>query len=237
MINFTRLDVGVAYRDARTRIVECVAGLTPTQWEQRVPHCPAWTVRETLAHLAGVADDGINGNMEGVASDPWTAAQVAKRADLSGPDIVAEWQFSGPFVDGRATELGLSLAQLIFDTVTHEHDMRFALNAPGARESDGMLVALAFVSRVLPTSAANAGIGLQVLIPDPSSTGVVHALPSVASAKSLRPLTLRTTLFDFVRMSGSRRSEEQVRAMNWSDDPTPILSLLPFALPNISLPE
>lgn len=237
MIDFSSLDVGAAYQETRTRIIECVEGLTPSQWEQTVPHCPDWTVREVLAHLAGVADDGINGNMDGVASEPWTAAQVAKRADVSGPEIVAEWQFSGPFVDARATEAGLTLAQLLFDTVTHEHDIRFALDAPGARDSDAMLVALAFASRVLPVGATNAGIGLQVLVPDPFGTGVAHAIPSVASAKSLRPLTLQTTVFDFVRMTASRRSAEQIRAMDWSDDPTPILSLLPFALPKQPLPE
>ncbi len=237
MIDFTSLDVGLAYRDTRNRIIDCVNALTPQQWEQRVPHCPGWTVRETLAHLAGVADDGINGNMEGVASEPWTAVQVAKRAEIAGPDIVAEWQFSGPFVDARASELGLTLAQLIFDTVTHEHDLRFALNTPGARDSDAMLVALAFIARVLPTSAAAAGIGLQVLIPNPAGGGPLHALPSIAPGKSLRPLTLRSTLFDVVRMSASRRSEEQIRGMDWSDDPTPVLSLLPFPLPKNTLPE
>ncbi len=237
MIDFTKIDVGVAYRDARNRIIETVATLTREHWEQQVPHCPAWTVRETLAHLAGVADDGINGNMEGVASEPWTAVQVAKRAGIAGPDIVAEWQFSGPFVDARASELGLTLAQLVFDTVTHEHDLRFALDMPGARDSDAMLVALAFIARVLPTSAAAVGIGLQVLIPNPAGGGPLHALPSIASGKSLRPLTLRSTLFDLVRMSASRRSEEQIREMDWSDDPTPVLSLLPFSLPEYTLPE
>ncbi len=237
MIDFTKIDVGVAYRDARNRIIETVATLTREHWEQQVPHCPAWTVRETLAHLAGVADDGINGNMEGVASEPWTAVQVAKRAGIAGPDIVAEWQFSGPFVDARASELGLTLAQLLFDTVTHEHDLRFALDAPGARVSDALLVALAFANRILPTNAAALGIGLQVLIPDPFGNGLIHALPSVASGHTLRPLTLWSTLFDFVRMTASRRSEDQIRAMDWSDDPSPVLSLLPFSLPARDLPE
>ena len=237
MIDFTKLDVGVAYRDARNRIISCVDALTPQQWEQRVPHCPAWSVRETLAHMAGVADDGINANMEGVASDPWTAAQVSKRSAFSGPDIVAEWQFSGPFVDARASELGLALAQLMFDTVTHEHDLRFALDAPGARDSDALLVALAFAGRVLPTRAADLGVGLQVLIPDPAGDGLVHALPSVASGRTLRQLTLRSTLFDLVRMAASRRSEGQIRAMDWSDDPGPVLSLLPFSLPTQELLE
>jgi uncharacterized protein (TIGR03083 family) len=232
VIDYSRIDVGVAYRDTRNRIIDVVSGCSPEQWEQLVPHCPDWTVRQTLAHLAGVADDGINGNMEGVTTEPWTAAQVDKRALVSGPDIIEEWKFSGPFVDARATELGLGLAQLLFDTVAHEHDLRSALGKPGARDTDGLLVALAFANRVLPPRAAEAGINLQVLIDDPRGTGgTLHAVPTIASANALRPLLLRTTLFDFVRLSGSRRSLSQIHAMDWSDDPTPLLSMLPFALP------
>jgi uncharacterized protein (TIGR03083 family) len=238
VIDYSGIDVGVAYRDTRNRIIDLVAGCSPAQWEQVVPHCPGWTVRQTLAHLAGVADDGIHGNMEGVTTEPWTAAQVDKRASLSGLEIIEEWKFSGPFIDGRATEVGLQLAQLLFDTIAHEHDLRFALSAPGARNSDGMLVALAFANRVLAPRSADAGINLQVLVDDPTGgSGVVHAMPTVATATVLRPLTLRTTLFDFIRMSGSRRSLSQIHAMDWSDDPTPILAMLPFALPTEPLDE
>jgi uncharacterized protein (TIGR03083 family) len=232
VIDYSGVDVGVAYRDTRDRIIDVVSGCSTSQWEQVVPHCPAWTVRQTLAHLAGVADDGINGNMEGVTTEPWTAAQVNKRALVSGPEIIDEWKFSGPFIDARATEVGLTLAQLLFDTVAHEHDLRFALGMPGGRDSEGMLVALAFVNRILPPRAAEDGINLQVLVDDPrGGPGVVHAMPTFASAATLRPLTLRTTLFDLIRMSGSRRSLAQIHAMDWSDDPAPIIAMLPFALP------
>jgi uncharacterized protein (TIGR03083 family) len=232
MIDYSGIDVGVAYRDCRDRIIEVVSGCSSAQWEQGVPHCPSWTVRQTLAHLAGVADDAINGNMEGVASEPWTAAQVSKRALVSGPNIIEEWQFSGPFIDARATDVGLTLAQLLFDTVAHEHDLRYTLGSPGGRSSDGMLVALAFANRVLPPRLSDAGINLQVLIDDPrGSSALVHAMPTIASGATLRPLTLRTTLFDLIRMSGSRRSLAQIHAMDWSDDPTPVIAMLPFALP------
>ena len=123
------VDVGAAYRELRERVTAFVDDLTDDQWEQPVPHCPQWSVRQTLAHLTGVIDDAIHQNMEGVTTPAWTQAQVDKRGERTGPEIVEEWNTTAPFVEAVATERGMGLSQLLFDAATHEHDLRHVLDA------------------------------------------------------------------------------------------------------------
>jgi hypothetical protein len=45
------------YRQSRIRIIEIVRTLEDEALTTRAPGCPAWSVRELLAHLTGVAAD------------------------------------------------------------------------------------------------------------------------------------------------------------------------------------
>ena len=45
--------------------------------------------------------------------------------------MLGEWRRAGPQVDELCVALGDGIAQLIFDTVTHEQDLRGALGEPG----------------------------------------------------------------------------------------------------------
>jgi uncharacterized protein (TIGR03083 family) len=222
-------DVGQAYREIRERVTELCSALGSADWERVTPHCPDWTVRETLAHLAGVVDDGINGNLDGVATEAWTAAQIAKRADKSGPEILDEWNTWAPFVEDRATKVGLGFAQMVFDAVTHEHDLRFALAKPGARDSDALRIGLAFFQRRLPESAEKAGVLCPQIIVDGEA---LFANPAPDA------LVLTGSLFDVARSIGSRRTLDEIAALNWSADPRAVMSrLLPFAPPATALGE
>jgi uncharacterized protein (TIGR03083 family) len=220
---FDQIDVGVAYRDTRDRITALVSDLTPAQWETVVPHCPSWTIRETLAHLSGVVDDAINANLEGVATDPWTAAQVAKRTDMSGPDIVEEWNTYAPFVDARFSEVGLPFARAAFDVVTHEHDLRFALTQPGGRQSDALRLGLYLFAN---GSVSNAGAQL-----------IVDGVTVYSDEPAEPTFTLRASLFDTVRSFGSRRSEHEIRQLDITGDVDAMLEMTPFGLPEQSLGE
>jgi uncharacterized protein (TIGR03083 family) len=223
------MDVGVAYRDLRVRVLQLVQDLTPEQWETVVPHCPDWTVRQTLAHLAGIVDDGINNNMEGVTTEPWTKAQVDKRANNTGPEIADEWATWAPFVEARASQQGLALSQLLFDAVTHEHDIRFALGFPGARQSEALDVAAHFLVNWLLAKPNGSPISL-----------VLDGVERITSAQA-RPgaPVLTASTFDAVRSLGSRRSVEQVLALDWSYPPSAelLLQLSPFGHPTVSLAE
>ena len=124
--------------------------------DQIAPATPEWRVHDVLAHLVGVTDDVVNGRLDGIASDPWTAAQVDARRDRSVAELLAEWDERRAAVrDGarrRAARVG---GQALFDAATHEHDLRHALGAPGARDCDAVAIAFEFCTDVAHCARAS----------------------------------------------------------------------------------
>jgi uncharacterized protein (TIGR03083 family) len=224
--DYSSIDVGAAYRDLRMRILELVREISPTDWERPVPHCPEWSVRETLAHLAGIVDDGINNNMVGVTTPAWTAAQVAKRARHSGPQITEEWATYAPFVDTRATERGMAMAQMLFDAYTHEHDLRHALGQPGERDSTASIIALGFIAG--RAAAREGGYPIQIR---------VSGIDLIDGCSPDAPIVTAST-FDVIRSIGSRRSRSQVESLAWSKAPGTALDSVPaFGYPPTAIAE
>jgi uncharacterized protein (TIGR03083 family) len=217
-----RIDVGAAYRGLRERLTDLLLPLIGDGWNEKVPHCPNWTIRETVAHLVGVVDDGVNGNLAGAGTDEWTKVQIDKRVHVSGPQLLDDWNTYGPLMDARLTEVGLQSAQALFDAATHEHDLRFALNSPGSRDSDAVWVAVDFI-RARIASRSGVALTLDGLVVVPSSVRT--------------QLHLTSSAFDAMRVFGSRRTEPEIRSLNWSGDPSPVLATLPFALPTVALGE
>ena len=72
----------------RERVSALVRGAGDEAGQRVVPACPRWTVRDVVAHLTGVCDDILAGRLDGVATDPWTDAQVARRAGRPVEDIL-----------------------------------------------------------------------------------------------------------------------------------------------------
>jgi uncharacterized protein (TIGR03083 family) len=223
---YSSIDVGAAYRDLRIRILALVDGITHEEWERPVPHCPEWTIRETLAHLAGIVDDGINNNMVGVTTPPWTAAQIAKRTDHSGPQIAEEWATYAPFVEARATERGMAMSQMVFDAYTHEHDIRHALGRPGSRDSSASIVALGFIAGRAATREG--GFPIQA---------IVGGAELFQGCQPDAP-TLTASAFDLLRSIGSRRARIQVESLSWSKPPGAALdSFSAFGYPATEIAE
>jgi uncharacterized protein (TIGR03083 family) len=229
------IDVGGAYRGVRERLTPMLAALDPAQWETVVPHCPAWTVRQMLAHLVGVVDDAVHGNLGGVGTDAWTKVHVDKRADVSGPQLLDDWNTYAPFIEARFSEVGLGLAQGVFDVVTHEHDLRFALSAPGGRDSEAVWVGIQFISdRIATREQINMkldGVAIRPVLNETDSSNTTDGAPGTA------PLVLTATAFDALRIFSSRRTEAEIRSLQWSEDPSRVLTALPFVLPQSALHE
>ena len=115
----------------RSRGTEAVADV-------QVPGCPEWTVHDVLAHLAGVEADVLAGRLEGVASDPWTSAQVDARRSLSLDEILDEWDENGPKVEAMAGAFGDAAVQWTMDCLTHDADVRGAIGEPVDTERPGL---------------------------------------------------------------------------------------------------
>jgi hypothetical protein len=74
-------DPGFKRCRARGRLQNLLAGLDQAALAARVPACPAWTVLDVLAHLAGVAADVVNGTYFYGSADAWRDVRLAAARD------------------------------------------------------------------------------------------------------------------------------------------------------------
>lgn len=93
-------DAAAAYRLVYGRLDALIRGRTEVA-ELTVPACPAWTIRQTVAHLAGLAQDIVALNMKNKGADSWTQAQV-DRLGCTMDEVLDLW---GEVIDPVATML------------------------------------------------------------------------------------------------------------------------------------
>lgn len=119
------VDLGVLYRGARERVCELVHDDVA---ELGVPATPRWTVHDVVAHVAGVVEDGLSGNMAGAPGEAWTAAQVERGRDTPVSRLVADWTAASPMMEAfLSSPDGGRVWQAVADLHTHECDLRSAL--------------------------------------------------------------------------------------------------------------
>jgi uncharacterized protein (TIGR03083 family) len=225
-------DIATAYAGGRVRISRLVADLDEHEASTVVPGCPGWTVKDVVAHVTGVCSDILTGNLDGVTTEPWTAAQVEARRPWPVAQIVAEWSELGPRVEAIVPSFPPeSAAQLVADLTTHEHDVRGALARPGARDSDAIAIGLEFVAPNFVTSVAGRG-----LPPLSARAGGSEWAPDGA-----RPVaSVSADPFELLRAITGRRSLSQVRQLTWDCDPEPYLPAFdwgPFRVPAADVVE
>ena len=139
-----------SYSELRTRVADLMRSITSEQAQLVVPHCPQWTVKDCLAHMVGVPEDVINGQMEGVASEAWTNRQVQRHTNDSVDDLLAVWQTNAPVFAKILPNIPQPvISQFMFDQTTHEHDIRKAIGQPGGRDTLAVAVAEGFIRNSL----------------------------------------------------------------------------------------
>ena len=197
------------YRQVRERVSALATAADDAALDRDCPATPGWRVRDVVAHLGGATADIVAGNLDGVASDAWTQAQVDARVDWSIAEVLEEWARCSEVVEPLIPSIDpLMQTMLLADAVTHEHDVRCGLDAPGARESDG--VALAF-GRLAPALGAQRRAAGPLRIEH--EDGVV-----VVGGDAEPTATLRATRFDVLRGAFGRRSLDQIAAWDWTGD-------------------
>lgn len=188
------VDLGAAYRAARLRISDLVSDDVASV---RVPATPLWDVHDVVAHVTGVVDDALSGNMAGVTTDPWTAAQVERGRGRSIAEMLAGWHEKAPFVEVvLSSPEGASRSAAVFDVHTHECDLLTALGRPISVPAD----VLAWIGREFRSSFER----------------------SVAVA-GLPPVSVEVSDLEIFRSRLGRRTADEVRALGWSADPEPYL--------------
>jgi uncharacterized protein (TIGR03083 family) len=207
----------LAYAELRARVSDLVDDVDPPALEQPAPATPGWRVRDVLAHMIGVTDDVVHGRLDGVASDPWTAAQVDKRRDLPVAELLDEWEQHasrfGELLVGAPDEIA---GQALFDAVTHEHDVRQALARPGGRDSDAMELSWDWLVNVRTLAGAPAIRFVTERRDDVAGTGA----PEV---------TVRAPRFELLRATTGRRTVEEMTSYGWEPAPdVEVLLAAPF---------
>jgi len=218
------------YADARSRITELVAGLSAEELEMRAPATPEWRVRDVVCHLSGNLADILSGNIEGVATDPWTAAQVDARCDTPIDEVLGEWSANGPTIEAMLNDFGPTGIQLVMDTITHEHDIRGAVNQPGARDTEAVDASLQWLVNSLGERLTAGNLpGVRVVSGD--QEWVVG--PGEPEATVTAPDD-----FELLRALIGRRSVTQVAGWKWEGEAGPYLGVFaPWGLRNTDLVE
>jgi hypothetical protein len=206
------VDLGALYAAARQRITAVLQGVPPEAATYPCAATPGWTVHDVVAHVRGITGDVRTGNLAGVATDPWTAAQVERHRDDPLPQLLTDWAVdAAPFEEFLTGPHGEGAARAVIDVHAHEHDIYGAVLP---RAGDGSRPALpdrfavwglaalvdGFVERV-----REAGLDdVCVRAKEGDVFGVVGA-----------PVTLAASRFDLFRAMLGRRSAAQVCAFDW----------------------
>lgn len=217
----TDIDHGAVYRGVRERVGDLVADLDDDQLDRIVAATPRWRVRDVVAHLAGTPVDVVGGNLEGVTTDAWTQAQVDARRATPLAEILTEWASAcEQFEPMIASFDGRTRAMVLTDAVSHEHDLRGALDRPGARDSEA--VASAFAGIVRGVGTARGARGGLTINHDAGQTTVGDG-PATS--------TVDVSRFEVIRAAVGRRSFEQIAAWEWSGEPDVAAMVLPMFTP------
>ncbi len=205
-------DVVSAYVELRDRMISFLRSLPEDVAGVVVPHCPDWTVQETVSHMVGVPEAILSGDLDGIASDAWTQRQVERHRGDSLKDLADAWEKdSEQFLTVLPMIPIAAMTQLVFDVASHEHDVRHAVGQPGARDSLSVSVGVRFMK---------------------------HAADSRGDIDVSQMDQWTASTFDVFRSVGGRRSKEQMAADGI--DTALIEKLLrpmPISIPAVSIPE
>jgi uncharacterized protein (TIGR03083 family) len=203
--------LGEEYRRGRERVTALLASEPEARWDRPVRACPGWTVRAVVGHLVGTVEDAVAGRITGPPGEDLTAEQVARNATVPGPELLARWAELAPPFEEVVTAGEIWPA--VLDVVSHEHDVRHALDRPGGRDA--------------PVVRAAAGALVGHLTAPWNLEVVLADGPTLRSAPVAGPTyRLRATAFELLRLRLGRRSRAEVRDLPWDPIPPPDLAPL-----------
>jgi uncharacterized protein (TIGR03083 family) len=201
------MSVAEHYNRGRHVLTELGLDLTPDQVAAPVPACPGWTVKDVYSHIVGVSADVLAGNLDGVATPPWTAKHVSDRADHTLTKVLSEWAELGPKFEEALRAIGdQGTERIVIDQWSHEQDIRGAVGKPGSRN----VPRLAFAVDVGFTGFGSAWpeeLPTVEVIGDSGRWRVGAGEPAV---------TLVTSDFELARALIGRRSRAQYLALDWT---------------------
>ncbi|AKL74151.1 hypothetical protein IMCC26256_111883 [Actinobacteria bacterium IMCC26256] len=204
-------DLAEIYRGIRTRVTELILGASSESLERVAPATPEWSALGVLAHMVGSTADVIEGRLEGVASNEWTQTQVDLRSTSSPEQLLEEWGRFSPQVEPLIDSFPRRMqGMFIVDATTHEHDLRGALNAAGARDSDAVDYSFDQLSFGIGRQRGGAG-----------ALRIIHEAGERVVGEGEATAVLRTTRFEIIRAGVGRRSTTQIASWDWQGSAEP----------------
>lgn len=205
------MDPIAEWHSAQARVSALVAGLDEEQLATSVPACPDWTVRDLLSHVVGLGTDVLGGDEPDDHNERWTQAQVSARAEHSAHDLLREWA-------GVAERLPTWMAghgtRPLNDVIIHEQDLRSAVAAPGARDTDGLAIVRQRMAERLGRAVADSGLPPLALEESPRPGRPAWSWCSTGDPADAghAAVVLRASGFELARALATRRTAEQLRA-------------------------
>lgn len=203
-------DCGARYEALRGELIGLLRGLDDAARARTVPATPAWSVRDVLGHVTGLAEDLNALRFDAVDPDAWTAAQVARHRGEPLEATIAAWDREAPTFERGLRELGYETgSHFVADLLIHVVDVRAALGLPIDRDHPATRVALDFYLDSLGEDLEDAHVGA-LAVETGTETRIVGP-GDVAASVTVEP-------FEMLRACAGRRPAAAIAAYGWTGD-------------------
>jgi hypothetical protein len=219
------------YFDVRDRVVGTIAMMNEADLARPVPACPEWSSHALFAHLvsmpmailAGDIPDEVTG---GGDPNPWLGQLVEDNVDRPVIDLARWWASDDAALATVVANAGLLLA----DLVTHEGDIHGAIGSRAHRnvaELDSQI------------DASLAGMAPYVEKWGLAPIAVDNGRELRTSGQGEPGWTLHTNFWEAHRVLNSRRTREELLAIDHGGNPADYFDALDahLPLPQVSLGE
>ena len=242
-------DLGEVYGATRKELANLISGLPRADLECPVPATPGWSIRDVVAHLAGVveciaAGDFPLGFFSAIGSEQgigvlneWTGRQVDDRRERPVEELLDEWESATtaitPMIRGDVpwpeSVVPFAAHILVTDLGVHQQDVFGALGL--VKDRDAAPIGIGFA--VYAT-----GADLRIKASDGPALRFVTERKEVVAGEGDPVATVRSPRFELFRALSGRRSPDQVRAYAWDGDAEPFLELFyPYGVREEALVE
>ncbi len=237
------------YAVTRKELANFVSSLPEEDLERPVPATPAWSIRDVIAHLIGVAERTASGDFpreffiaigseDGVAVlNEWTDRHVTDRRERPLQDLLDEWENATaaitPMIRGDVPwpEEVMSFAGhvVVTDLAIHQQDIYGALGI--VKDRDAVPIRIGFATYV-------GGMDLRIKASGGPSLRFVTEHKDVVAGGGEPVATVRGPRFELFRALSGRRTRDQLRTYEWDGDPEPFLELFyPYGVREEALVE
>ncbi len=208
MTSLSPENLSAAYQASRTRFTAIAEAMSDADAQLNVPTCPEWSVRDLVAHNVGLASALAAGNGPAGDTQAWIDEIVAGHSGSSVADLLAEWAESGPAFE-TVLRKAPQMAALVFDVVTHEHDLAGALGTVADRTAQEIALTFDIIGPTITKDLVEHGLAAVRL------TGGDHTWQLGEGEVEVE---IRGSLWEVFRLTGGRRSMAQMLACDHDGD-------------------